>query len=118
MSTSTAADDSMDDALSEIKALRERLAALERMAATMTKGDTMYGNSDEVDQEAIQRRLRAESWHHDPDMERVIQWLEADPDDPRITSGLRIGAALYRESKAAFMAERPPKLDTTKGESR
>lgn len=108
----------MDDAIREIKALRERLAELERMAATTTRGDTMYGNSDASDQEAIQRRLRAESWQPSEEMEIVIRRLERDPDDPQVTPQLRMSAAMYRDARAAAMAARPTRLDTAKGETR
>jgi len=105
-----------NDAYREIVALRARIAELERMAATMTKGDPMYQNTEASDQDKVQRRLRAESWRPDADMEVIVARLAADPDDPRITPTMRMSSALYREAKAAAMAERPPRLDTTKGD--
>ncbi len=111
----------MDDAVVEIKALRARLAELERMAEAVTtkeKGPMYSNDPNATDQAAIQRRLRAESWTPDADMERVVQWLEKDPDDARVSPGLRMSVAMYRESKSAYLAERPPRLDTTKGDPR
>ncbi len=76
----------------------------------------MYRDT-EIDQGAVQRRLRAETFRPSEELEAVLRRLERNPDDPQVTPAMRMSAAMYRESKAAAMAERPARLDT-KGESR
>ncbi len=56
-------------------------------------------------QEAIQWRLRADNWQHNPEMELVAQRLERDPDDPKITATMRTQLAYYRADKDAAKAE-------------
>ncbi|MDQ3493816.1 MAG: hypothetical protein M3452_11250, partial [Chloroflexota bacterium] len=61
-----------DEAYREIVALRARIAELEVMAATMTKGVPM--NSEPTPEE-VQQRLRADAWRFDPQLEQVVERL-------------------------------------------
>ncbi len=54
----------------------------------------------EPTQDQIQLQLRADGWTYDPQLERVIQRLEANPDDTSMAS-LRMQVGYYKAGRDA-----------------
>jgi hypothetical protein len=88
----------------ELRALRERVAELERLAAD-TRGpmysESRSGLSIEKQNQLAQDELTARAWKYDEQMEAVVGRLEKNRDDPAVTPGMRVASALYRVGKSA-----------------
>ncbi len=91
-----------DEAVREIVRIRERIAQLEARLAP--KEEPMFNDEPTTDQDKVQLKLQAESWRHDPQMERLAERLAQTPDDPQLAGSLRMQVGYYKQNKAAAKA--------------
>lgn len=102
----------MDDARTEIAALRQRLAALERLSAT--KGSQMYNEMPTT----FARRKRKQAgagWRHDPEMERLVKLRDTRPEAyDAMSPTVKMALGYYLSGKDAARAEG---LDTAEPKS-